>query len=113
MNIVDLLDDTTILHYPNLKTVLEVERIIKNHEDYPTRTQIKQALSKKIMHQTLNVILRYLEEQGKIIEDKRRFIWIYATPEEMAKIKFESFDPFPIFEKVAEKRRQQLLKLKK
>ena len=36
-----------ILHYPNLKTVLEVEEIIKNSEMPLTRYKILQKLKKK------------------------------------------------------------------
>lgn len=32
---------------------------------------------KKILHQTLNVILKYLEEKGMIIDSHKGILWIY------------------------------------
>ncbi len=45
-----------IIHYPNLKTMLMVEKVLKNAETTLTREEIKEQITKKIMHQTLNVI---------------------------------------------------------
>ena len=56
------------LHYPNLKTVLMVEEVLKNEQLPIKREALKRKLAKKVQHQTLNVILEYLEESGKIID---------------------------------------------
>ena len=66
-----------IIHYPNLKTVLMVEDALKKANNLMTREQLKKKLPTKIMHQTLNVILKYLEDGGKILDGRKGIIWIY------------------------------------
>ncbi len=66
-----------IIHYPNLKTVLMVEEVLKNANNLMTRKEVKKKLPTKIMHQTLNVILKYLEDSGKIIDGRKGILWIY------------------------------------
>ncbi len=68
---------TEIIHYPSLKTVLMVEDVLKNAQLTMTREQLKKKLPKKIMHQTLNAILSYLEEGGKIMDGRKGILWIY------------------------------------
>jgi hypothetical protein len=66
-----------IIHYPNLKTVLMVEEVLKKANLILTRKKLKEKLPTKIMHQTLNVILNYLEESGKIIDSRKGVLWVY------------------------------------
>ncbi|MFC1691522.1 hypothetical protein ACFL0W_05070 [Nanoarchaeota archaeon] len=51
-----------------------------------TREQIKKKLPTKIMHQTLNVILKYLEDSGKILDGRKGILWIYAERKELDKL---------------------------
>lgn len=67
---------TEIMHYPTLKTVLAVEDVIRNSKDYLTKTEIRRRLKNKIMVQTLNIILAYLEDSSKILITKKGVIWI-------------------------------------
>lgn len=66
-----------VLHYPNLKTVLMVEEVLKNAETAISRTELKSRLPTQIMHQTLNLILEYLEQKGMIIDTHKGIIWTY------------------------------------
>ena len=66
-----------IIHYPNLKTVLMVEEALKKSNKPLKREQLKSKLKNKIMHQTLNIILEYLEESGKIIDGRKGIIWMH------------------------------------
>ena len=66
-----------ILHYPRLDTILMVEEAIRDAKEYPSKRQLKMALPKEIMYQTFNLILKYLEESGKIIIKDGRIIWIW------------------------------------
>lgn len=66
-----------ILHYPSLKTVLMVEEVLKKSNKALSREQLKAKLQTSVMHQTLNVILQYLEESGKIIDGRKGIVWIY------------------------------------
>ena len=66
-----------IIHYPNLRTVLQVEKVIQNADSVITRNELKRRLPAQIMHQTLNLILRYLESSGKIYVGSKGVTWIY------------------------------------
>lgn len=66
-----------ILHYPRLDTILAVERIIKKGRDPLAKNEIDRRLKKQIMRPTLNLILRYLEESGKVAILKEGIIWIH------------------------------------
>jgi hypothetical protein len=65
-----------VIHYPNLKTVLMVEKVLKESEEAISKEELKRRLPTKTMHQTLNVILDYLEDGGKIAILKEGIIWI-------------------------------------
>lgn len=66
-----------VLHYPRLDTVLNVEKVIKNAKEPLSKNEIDRRLPKKIMRPTLNLILEYLEESGKITMLKEGILWIY------------------------------------
>lgn len=66
-----------IIHYPSLKTIFMVETTLKKAKNLLTREQLKKELPTQIMHQTLNVILNYLEESGKILDGRKGILWIY------------------------------------
>lgn len=75
-----------ILRYPRLDTVLMVEEAIQKAEEYPTKAELLRNLPKKIMYQTFNLILDYLEYSGKIYIDKDgAIVWIW-DPEGVRKI---------------------------
>jgi hypothetical protein len=66
-----------VLHYPRLDTILMVEETIRKAKEYPSKRQLKMALSKDIMYQTFNLILDYLQESGKIAIAGNRVVWIW------------------------------------
>lgn len=66
-----------ILHYPNLKTMLMVEQVLKEAELAISREELKKRLPTQIMHQTLNVVLEYLEERGLIIDGHKGILWTH------------------------------------
>jgi len=65
------------LHFPRLDTILNVEKLIKKAKDPLSKNEIDRRLEKKIMRPTLNLILKYLEDSGKIAFLKEGIIWIY------------------------------------
>ncbi|MFH0906369.1 MAG: hypothetical protein V1824_03450 [archaeon] len=75
-----------VLHYPNLKTVLEVEEIIRKSNTPLTRYKILKKINNKIMKQTLNVTLAYLSDKGLIYEGKKGILWTYSTNEQINKL---------------------------
>jgi hypothetical protein len=66
-----------VIHYPSLKTVLMVEKVLKESDLAITRAELKRRLPKEIMHQTLNLIIKFLEERGMIIDTHKGIVWIY------------------------------------
>ena len=74
-----------VIHYPNLKTVLMVEDVLKKANNLMTREDLKKKLPTKIMHQTLNVILKYLEDSGKILDGRKGILWIYNPSSKLDK----------------------------
>jgi len=74
-----------IIHYPSLKTVLMIEKVLKNADLAITRTELKKKLPKGIMHQTLNVILEYLEKRGIIADTRKGIVWIYNPSPKLRK----------------------------
>lgn len=80
------MEQTTILHSPTLESVLMVERAIQKYSQECGKYQLWKKLPKKMMYQTFQVILDYLEESGKIMIDKEGcIIWIY-NPERIKKL---------------------------
>ncbi|MGI0080983.1 MAG: hypothetical protein ACRECH_15340 [Nitrososphaerales archaeon] len=69
-------------HSPTLDTILMVEKTIKKTNVPQTKTQLWNALPKKVMYQTYKEILGYLDASGKIMfDEKNRIVWVAAdTP---------------------------------
>ena len=81
---------TEVLHYPRLDTILNVEKTIRTAMNPISKNEIDRRLAKKVMRPTLNVILDYLEQSGKIAILKEGIIWIYKdeiSPKLRAKLK--------------------------
>ncbi|MBR9677319.1 hypothetical protein GOV04_04210 [Candidatus Woesearchaeota archaeon] len=74
-----------VIHYPSLRTVLMVEHTLKNANTLLTREELKRELPRKVMHQTLNVILQYLENSGKILDGRKGILWIFNPSEKLDK----------------------------
>ena len=72
-----LYKEKKVLHYPTLKTVLMVEEVLRTADKVLSREEIKRRLGGKVMHQTLNTILDYLEYSGKILIGEKGILWIY------------------------------------
>ena len=66
-----------IIHYPRLDTVLMVEDALRKAKEYPSKRQLWLSLEKKVMYQTFNLIISYLEASGKIVQNKGKIIWVW------------------------------------
>ena len=66
----------TIYHWPTLKTVLSVEKALKEADYAISIEELKRRLPNRIMDQTLRLILAYLEDKGMIGIDKKGILWI-------------------------------------
>ena len=67
------------IHSPTLDSVKMVEETIKKYTQEYGKYQLWKHLPKKMMYQTFQEILKYLEESGKILIDPSDGIvmWIY------------------------------------
>jgi len=70
------------IHSPNLETVLMVEDVLKKG-DLMKLAELKRKLPKKVMHQTLLVILDYLQASGKIIIGTKGILWIFTKRKDL------------------------------
>lgn len=55
---------------PTLQTVLMVEKFIEEHSGEYKKTELFNNLPKKVMWQTFQVIMEYLEKSYRIITEK-------------------------------------------
>ena len=46
-----------LIHYPNLKTVLQVEKVLQQADTVISKNELQRRLPTQIMHQTLSLIL--------------------------------------------------------
>jgi hypothetical protein len=76
-----------VLRYPRLDTVLMIEETIKEMKgDLKTR-EIWKSLPKKVMWQTFQTTLEYLEYSGKIqVTKDKHVIWVWS-PNQIEKLK--------------------------
>lgn len=75
-----------LLHSPTLESVIMVEKIIKKYSQEFGKYQLWKKLPRKMMYQTYLLILRYLQDSGKIFIDKDGcIIWTY-DPESINKL---------------------------
>jgi len=70
-----------IARSPTLQTVLMVEKFIDKYSGEYTKTQLFNNLPKKVMWQTFQVIIEYLESIGKIAFDNKGYIVYIWNPE--------------------------------
>ena len=75
-----------ILHYPRLDTVLMVEKVLKNAELAISKSELQRRLPKQVMRQTLNIILKYLEEKGVIMIGSKGILWVHNGSPKMKRL---------------------------
>ena len=62
-------------HSPTLNTVIMVEDVLKKADSPIKMAEIKRRLKKQVNHNTLKVILAYLEESKKISVSLQGISW--------------------------------------
>lgn len=68
------------VHWPTLNTVIMVEGVFKNMEESVVSiAELKRKLPRQVNHNTLMLILQYLEESNKILFTTRGITWIHNT----------------------------------
>ena len=64
---------------PTLKSILKVEELFLENGEFDSRTQLIRALGGSMKIQVLDVILKYLQSQGKVIDnDDGSWTWIFS-----------------------------------
>lgn len=64
-------------HWPNLQTLLMIEKTIKEADIPPKRTELWKSLPRRPMYQTFRKALDYLDASGKIMIDRNdRVVWV-------------------------------------
>lgn len=80
-----------IIHYPRLDTVMMIEDAIRSAREYPTKAELIRHLPKKVMYQTFNLVLEYLQRSNKIIvANDGRIVWVFADSEKLKRLLAES-----------------------
>ena len=74
-------DVNNIARSPTLQTVLMVEKFIDENSGEFKKTELFKKLPKKVMWQTFQVIMEYLERNLKIVYDKEGYIVYIWNPE--------------------------------
>jgi hypothetical protein len=65
-------------HWPTLNTVIMIERVLKGmDESVISIAELKRRLPRQVNHNTLIVILKYLEESNKIAVTLNGITWIH------------------------------------
>lgn len=72
---------------PTLQTVLMVEKFIDNHSGAYKKTELFNKLPRKVMWQTFQIIIEYLESINKIASDGEGYIVYIWNPKFYLKYK--------------------------
>jgi hypothetical protein len=72
---------------PTLQTVLMVENFIKENSGEYKKTELFKSLPKKVMWQTFQIIMNYLEESLRIVYDSEGYVVYIWNPKLVAKYK--------------------------
>ncbi|MCO5381000.1 MAG: hypothetical protein NHB15_01765 [Methanosarcina barkeri] len=71
---------------PTLNTILMVEDTLKNRpRSVVTVAELKKMLPRQVNHNTLMVILDYLEQSNKIVVGLKGITWIHSRNENLRK----------------------------
>ena len=77
----------TRIRYPNLQTVFMVERFIEENNGEFKKTELFEKLPKKMMWQTFQIIMNYLESINKILIEENGRIGYIWNPELAARFR--------------------------
>jgi hypothetical protein len=75
------IETNDIARSPTLQTVLMVEKFIKDNSGEYKKTDLFKNLPKKVMWQTFQVIMEYLEENLRVAYDNEGYIVYIWNPE--------------------------------
>ena len=76
-----------IARSPTLQTVVMVERFIDDNSGEFKKTELWRRLPKKVMWQTFQIIMSYLEDIYRIVYDQEGYVVYVWSPKLYARIK--------------------------
>lgn len=78
---ISLISDADLAQYnPTLKSIRKVEELFKENIEFDSKNQILRKLDGSMKAPVLNIILKYLKELGKILDNEDgSWTWIYAA----------------------------------
>jgi len=79
-----VLEHITQHHSPTLGTVQMVEETIEGSKEVISIAELKRRLPRKVNHNSLKVILTYLQKSGKIDFTPHGMVWIFMPKEDIA-----------------------------
>ena len=80
----------SLLHLPRLDTILMIEDAIKSAKECPTKAALLRRLPRKVMYQTFNLVLVYLQYSKKIVlMPDGRVIWVFEDADKLRRLEAE------------------------
>lgn len=81
------------VHWPTLNTVMMVENTLKNiNESIISIAELKRKLPRQVNHNTLMIILHYLEKSNKIASTLKGITWIHNENPNLKKAILEGME---------------------
>ncbi|MBS1268509.1 MAG: hypothetical protein MAG458_01238 [Nitrosopumilus sp.] len=78
-------------HSPRLESILMVEQVLQEQNEFSSKSALLRALPKTMQTQTFNKIIQYLEKSQKIIFTKDNgVVWIFTSNPDLKKVWNES-----------------------
>lgn len=81
-----ILENPKQAHSPTLDTVQMVEETVRRAKGVINIAELKRRLPRKVNHNTLKVILAYLQRSGKIEFALNGVVWVFMPREDIATI---------------------------
>lgn len=80
-------------HWPTLNTVIMVEDVLRKMDESVIKiAELKRRLPRQVNHNTLMLILKYLETSNKIIVGLKGITWIHNPSLKLRKAIAEGFE---------------------
>jgi hypothetical protein len=80
-------------HWPTLNTVIMVENALRKMNESVIRVaELKRRLPRQVNHNTLMLILQYLEASNKIVFTSKGITWIHNTNPNLKRAISEGFE---------------------
>jgi len=81
------------VHWPTLNTVIMVEKTLEGmNGSIITVAELKRKLPRQVNHNTLMLILQYLEKSNKIVVTLKGITWIYNSNPNLKKAVLEGME---------------------